>query len=286
MNTETKTKQPYIPLYIGDWEQDTNCLTLEAEGALLKLIFKLWKSDDKGRAEFSFTQLSILLKNTEEITRKIVSELHENKILSIEFVGKDRVKFASRRILKEIAKSLTYSENGSKGGRPKKANQKLTKSKTKAKPKQNPDNDSDNDYESVNENRKGGMGEKQKPIHPGVIEVIHYLNELNGTNFRTDTKATLKLIEQRFAEGFPISELKEIIEYKVAEWKGTSQDKWLQPDTLFNGENCAKYRNQVQAAKDKGMSITQIRARQSGPKSKEEMLEEFRIAQAKKYATQ
>lgn len=128
--------------------------------------------------------------------------------------------------------------------------------------------------------------EKQKPIHPGVIEVIQYLNELNGTNFRTDTKATLKLIEQRFAEGFPISELKEIIEYKVAEWKGTSQDKWLQPDTLFNGENCAKYRNQVQAAKDKGMSITQIRARQSGPKSKEEMLEEFRIAQAKKYATQ
>lgn len=164
MNTETRTKQPYIPLYIGDWEQDTNCLTLEAEGALLKLIFKLWKSDDKGRAEFSFTQLSILLKKTEEITRKIVAELHENRILNIEFIGKDRVKFSSRRILKEIAKSLTYSENGSKGGRPKKANQKLTKSKTKPKQKQIPDNDIDNDYESVNENRKGGMGEKFNPF--------------------------------------------------------------------------------------------------------------------------
>lgn len=132
---------------------------------------------------------------------------------------------------------------------------------------------------------KGGVGERQKPIHPGVTEVIQYLNELNGTNFRTDTKATVKLIEQRFAEGFPISELKEIIEYKVAEWKGTTQEKWLQPDTLFAAENCAKYRNQVQAAKDKKMSITQIRARPSNaPKTRDEMMEEFRIAQAKKYA--
>lgn len=135
--------------------------------------------------------------------------------------------------------------------------------------------------------RKGGTGEKQKQPHQGVIEVIQYLNELNGTNFRTDTKATVKLIEQRFAEGFPVSELKEIIEYKVAEWKGTTQDKWLQPDTLFNGENCAKYRNQVQAAKDKKMSITQIRSKPSNaPKTRDEMMEEFRAAQAKKYATQ
>lgn len=147
------------------------------------------------------------------------------------------------------------------------------------------DIDMDKEKEPEKEKQKGGMGEKQKPIHPGVVEVIKYLNELNGTNFRTDTKATVKLIEQRFAEGFPISELKEIIEYKVAEWKGTPQDKWLQPDTLFNGENCAKYRNQVQAAKDKNLSISQIRARPSNaPKSREEMMEEFRIAQAKKYA--
>lgn len=144
--------------------------------------------------------------------------------------------------------------------------------------------DKDKEEEEVKEKEKP---KNSKPPHPGVIEVIQYLNKLNGTNFRTDTKQTVKLIEQRFAEGFPIQELKEIIEYKVAEWKGTKDDKWLQPDTLFNGENCAKYRNQVQAAKDKNLSISQIRARPSNaPKTRDEMMEEFRIAQAKKYATQ
>lgn len=149
MSITERTKQPYIPLYIGDWEQDTNCLTLEAEGALLKLIFKLWKSDDKGRAEFGFSQLSILLKKSEEITRKIVAELHENGILNIDFIGNDRVKFASRRILKEVAKSLTNSENGSKGGRPKKANTKRTKSELKPKLKRIADIDIDIDYDIV-----------------------------------------------------------------------------------------------------------------------------------------
>lgn len=93
------------------------------------------------------------------------------------------------------------------------------------------------------------------------IEIIEYLNELNGTNFRTDTKATVRLIDQRIGEGYSIQELKEIIEYKIAEWKGTEWDRFLQPDTLFNGEKCAKYRNQVQAAKDKGLTANQIKGK-------------------------
>lgn len=126
----------------------------------------------------------------------------------------------------------------------------------------------------------------EKPPHPGVIEVIQYLNQLNGTNFRTDTKATVKLIEQRFAEGFPIDELKEIIEYKVAEWKGTKEEKWLQPDTLFAGDNCAKYRNQVQAAKDKNMTVQQIRARPTnGRKTEQEMMAEALTAINRKHNT-
>jgi uncharacterized phage protein (TIGR02220 family) len=179
-------------------------------------------------------------------------------------------------MLKDIAKSLAMSENGKLGGRPKKANQKQTKSNSKPKQKQNTEYDNENDIDNVNafEGIKGGAGEKTKPPHPGVVEVIQHLNQLNGTNLRTDTKQTVKLIEQRFSEGFSLTELKEIVEYKVAEWKGTKDEKWIQPDTLFNGENCAKYRNQVQAAKDKGLTVSQIKGRQSGPKSAAEILAE------------
>jgi uncharacterized phage protein (TIGR02220 family) len=131
---------------------------------------------------------------------------------------------------------------------------------------------------------KGGTGEKQKPPHPGVIEVIQHLNTLNGTNLRTDTKATCRLIEQRFGEGYTVTELKEIIEYKVAEWRGTEWDKYLQPDTLFNGEKCAKYRNQVQNAKDKGLTASQIKAKPTnGRKSEAEVMAEVRAAIQRKH---
>ncbi len=141
-------KQPYIPIYIGDWEQDTNCISLETEGALLKLIFKLWKADNKGRLLISFNQLSILLKNTPEKCRKIVSELAENGILNVEFRGENDVFFESRRMIRDMAKSLIYSENGAKGGRPLKANKKQTKSKSKAKTKPFTEYDSDNEYDN------------------------------------------------------------------------------------------------------------------------------------------
>lgn len=267
------SKIPYIPLYIGDWEQDTNCISLEAEGALLKIIFKLWKADDKGRLLIGFNQLSILLKNSPENCRKIVSELAENGILNVEFRAENSVFFESRRMLKDIAKSLAMSDNGRKGGRPSKANKKQTKSQSKAKVKPNADNEYENeiDNESVNGNKKWGTGEKQKPPHPGVVEVIQYLNELNGTNLRTDTKATVRLIQQRFSEGYTLTELKEIIEYKVAEWRGTDQEKWIQPDTLFNGEKCAKYRNQVQAAKDKGLTASQIKGNNNPKLNKDDL---------------
>lgn len=134
-------KQPYIPLYIGDWEQDTNMISLEAEGALLKLVFKLWKSDDKGLLEFCLPQIAILLRKSEKITKKILKELHENKILEIEFLGSDKVKIESRRMRKQSAISTVRSEIGKKGGA---KNKEFCLSKTKAKVKQNADIDNDN----------------------------------------------------------------------------------------------------------------------------------------------
>lgn len=125
-------KQPYIPLYIGDWEKDTNTISLEAEAALLKLVFKLWDSKDRGQLSISLNQLSILLKKGQEMSLKILTELHENSVLDIEFLENDALKIKSRRMLKDLEKSRVASEKGKKGGRPKKANRKLNESQPKA----------------------------------------------------------------------------------------------------------------------------------------------------------
>jgi uncharacterized phage protein (TIGR02220 family) len=102
---------------------------------------------------------------------------------------------------------------------------------------------------------KGGEGEK------GLIAqgLIQYLNELAERSYLVTNQLYLRRIIQRLNEGYTEQDLREIIEIKVVEWKGGEMEKFLQPDTLFNREKCNKYRDQVREAKEKGLSVTQIR---------------------------
>lgn len=143
-----KVRQPYIPLYIGDWEQDTNCLSLEAEGALLKLTFKLWKAPTKGLVTISFSQMAILFKKSVEDTIKIFQELVDNEMFDYDKINQNIVNIKSRRMLRETQISRVKSENGAKGGRPKMGSEKLNKSKEKL----NTDNEYDIDTEDESDN--------------------------------------------------------------------------------------------------------------------------------------
>jgi uncharacterized protein YdaU (DUF1376 family) len=143
-----KGKQPYIPLYIGDWEQDTNCLSLEAEGACLKLIFKLWKQQEKGKLEISFSQMQILFKKSAEETQKIFQELAENKIFNLERIDENKVMIVSRRMRREAELGSIRSNAGkaSATARKTKPQQNINKPATKAQ------QNFDNEIEYGNEN--------------------------------------------------------------------------------------------------------------------------------------
>lgn len=118
---------PFIQLMIGDWEQDTNMISLTAEGALIKLTFKLWKAKPKkGEATFSFSQLAFLFKMPEQQMLTIVRELKENNVLNIEIRENERsATFLSRRM--EAARLL--SEQNSANARKKEIPDEKTKSK-------------------------------------------------------------------------------------------------------------------------------------------------------------
>lgn len=160
-----KGKQPYIPIYIGDWEQDVNTISLEAEGALLKLIFKLWKSPEKGKIICSPFALRLLLKKDEKATENILFELKNNAILDIKTLENGDFLIQSRRILKEVELSKTRSTVGSKGAEAKKnkAKGKQKVSKRKANNKQSPEyeDEYDNEYEIEDKRKKGGVGERR-----------------------------------------------------------------------------------------------------------------------------
>jgi len=93
-------KVPYIPLYIGDWEQDTNCLSLSAEAAWLKIIFKMFKDNKSGIYKTSTKSLQNLWKTDTNGIQNILSEFSENNICDLEIA--DIIIFKNRRMLRDI----------------------------------------------------------------------------------------------------------------------------------------------------------------------------------------
>lgn len=76
------------------------------------------------------------------------------------------------------------------------------------------------------------------------IVVLKYLNEKTGANFRPiDTN--LKLIKARMQD-YTEQDLKNVIDKKVKEWKGTEMQQYLRPKTLFNATNFENYVNSLE----------------------------------------
>lgn len=74
-------------------------------------------------------------------------------------------------------------------------------------------------------------------------DVIDYLNQQTGKNYKSTTKKNQTVIRARSDEGFSLDDFKRVIDNKVAEWKGTNMEKYLRPETLF-GTKFEGYLNQ------------------------------------------
>lgn len=74
-------------------------------------------------------------------------------------------------------------------------------------------------------------------------DVIDYLNQQTGKNYKSITKKNQTVIRARTDEGFSLDDFKRVIDNKVAEWKGTNMEKYLRPETLF-GTKFEGYLNQ------------------------------------------
>ncbi|MGT2800955.1 replication initiation protein [Streptococcus phage Javan290] len=76
-------------------------------------------------------------------------------------------------------------------------------------------------------------------------DIIAYLNSAVNKNYRATSNNTKKLIQARWKEGYTLEDFKKVIDNKVADWKGTEWEKYLQPSTLFRESNFDKYLNQT-----------------------------------------
>lgn len=82
-----------------------------------------------------------------------------------------------------------------------------------------------------------------------IAEIITYLNEKTGSKFRSSMESTRRHIRARLKEGFTVEDCKRVIDDRVRRWKGTEQEQYLRPSTLFAPSKFEGYLNA--APKDK-----------------------------------
>lgn len=81
-------------------------------------------------------------------------------------------------------------------------------------------------------------------------EIIEYLNNKVGSNYKTESKEIKKFIKQHIEEGFIKEDFINVINKKHKEWNGTSYSKYLRPETLF-GDKFESYVNQQEPEKSR-----------------------------------
>lgn len=89
--------------------------------------------------------------------------------------------------------------------------------------------------------KKRGNGGKEKSYSPDSRVLLHYLNEKTGKRFR-EVAANLDPISARLKEaGVDLTGCKQMLDRQVARWKGTAQEEYLRPTTLFGKQKFDGY---------------------------------------------
>lgn len=106
--------------------------------------------------------------------------------------------------------------------------------KTTEKPQEDQEKTVKKPQEDTNKNDNNEKNEKNNIL---VAEIISYLNEKTGKNFKSGVTKNRDLIKTRLKEGYSVEDFKKVIDIKVAEWlNDESMSKFLRPETLFSNK--------------------------------------------------
>lgn len=135
--------------------------------------------------------------------------------------------------------------NGSSDGDSKRANRRGITDKCPTNVRQMSTIVRDRDIDRVRERDKDKDRNKDRDKNrdKDTENIISFLNSTTGSNYRSTTDKTRKLIAARIAEGFTVDDFKAVITKKAKEWQNTDMAQYLRPETLF-GTKFEGYLNQ------------------------------------------
>ena len=106
------------------------------------------------------------------------------------------------------------------------------------------DKDKDKDKNKDKDKDKEHCPAEKKQDIP-YKEIVNYLNQRTGSQYKSTTNKTQKLIKARWNEGFRLEDFETVIDKKCVEWMGDEEmEKYLRPPTLF-GTKFESYLNQL-----------------------------------------
>lgn len=109
---------------------------------------------------------------------------------------------------------------------------------------------------SIEKENKSKKDKTYCPSLPSVAEdIVTFLNSTVGSNYKSTTGKTRKLIAARLAEGFTADDFKAVITKKAKEWKDTDMAQYLRPETLF-GTKFEGYLNQPEVKNNRRSPIS------------------------------
>lgn len=88
---------------------------------------------------------------------------------------------------------------------------------------------------NVKENNTKDLNNTSNNTLIPYVEIVTYLNDVAGKNYRSTTQKTKDLIKARWNEGFRLDDFKKVIDTKNEEWKNNEKmNKFIRPETLFS----------------------------------------------------
>lgn len=129
---------------------------------------------------------------------------------------------------------------------------------------------------SIEKENKSKKDKTYSPSLPSVAEdIVTFLNSTVGSNYKSTTGKTRKLIAARIAEGFTVDDFKTVISKKAKEWQGTDMAQYLRPETLF-GTKFEGYLNQPEARNNRRSPISRAeKERQEGIEAVNRLIAEY-----------